>query len=159
MMRMESLDSTRVDRGQLVKAATASMALAFLSPFAPMRAVAAGPDNPAGVAALRTVVVVRDTTKQLEDQLEAGDYPADVQGLVKGLLRNYKLRENLGKALTLLPKDKQAQGNEALQSATENIYTILEVSRTPFSPEAACGFVSHGRLRALGVPGAPTVLP
>lgn len=133
MMRAESSDSfVTVDRGQLVKAAAGTLALAFISPLAvPLRTVAGTLDNPGAVAALRTIIVVRDTTNQLEEQLEAGDYPADLQGLVKGLLRNYKLRENLNKALVLVPKDKQSEGNDALKSATESLYTILEVSDVP----------------------------
>lgn len=88
---------------------------------------AATVDPEAAMQALRTVIVVRDTMKQLEEQLESGDYPPDIRGLVKSIIKNYKLRENLAKAMALVAKERQAEANQFGQSATEYLYSIIEV--------------------------------
>ncbi len=98
VMRMEASSPIRVDRGQLVKAVTGHW------PWRSFRRCTTGADSscgcrrPSGVAALRTVVVVRDTTKHVRRSTRGGRLSCRRAGLVKGLLRNYKLKENLAKA-------------------------------------------------------------
>lgn len=53
---------------------------------------------------LEAVYLVRDSCQQLEDLIIRGEY-ADLKFLVKGLIRNYKLKENMAASVSTIKDD------------------------------------------------------
>ena len=76
---------------------------------------------------LTSVVIVRDSTQLLEDDLTKGQYP-DVRAVVEALITNYKLKDSLKDTLRLVDSGaKRSEASLSSQAALEYLYSIIEV--------------------------------
>ncbi|TFJ80743.1 hypothetical protein NSK_007920 [Nannochloropsis salina CCMP1776] len=92
--------------------------------------------------ALTRVLIVRDSTEQLEEELTSGDTYPDVKALVNSLIRNYKLKSSMESALALLPSGSTEEGRKFAKSAYENLTIILE-----YFPEDVAGPIANKTLK------------
>lgn len=127
MMAADGLDNYS-RRGSLQRTAGASLAVGALLLTRPGQARAAAGGDPR--EALKRVIVVRDSTAQLRDELENGtDIPdPNVRGLVTALLKNYQLKDSLEAALSLggfSEAGKEAAVGHA-KAAVEDLSIIIE---------------------------------
>lgn len=117
-------------------------ALALLLGGRPGTARAAGGGDPK--EAMMRVIVVRDSTAQLREELEYGtenNSDPDVRALVTSLLRNYRLKESLEAALPLGGFGSDAAREAAAghgKAAVEDLSIIIE-----YFPEAQEGPIKN----------------
>lgn len=131
------LESRRTSLRQNTAALGASFLL--LSPLSPLgRPRAALAAEGESREALKRVIVVRDSTAQLSDELEngTGGTEPDVRALVNSLLRNYQLKASLDTALGGLAAAGAKEAAVAhAKAAVEDLSIIIEVSgRVEFAP-------------------------
>ena len=128
---------------------SSSAAAAFLLLSSPLPTFAAttttntNTNTQATTEALKRVIIVRDSTQQLEEELTNGDSYPDVRALITSLLRNYKLKESLSSALPLLPtKEVKEDAQTHAKMAYENLIIVLE-----YYPESQDGPLKNKTLK------------
>lgn len=128
-----SAPSQQLDRlGALrfLAGAFALPALVVLSPGGSGVRPALAQDSSPAEEALTRVIIVKDSTEQLEDELTNGNSYPDVKALINSLLRNYQLKNSMDTSLALLPSSLPSATKEDAKkhakNALENLIIILE---------------------------------
>ena len=80
------------------------------------------------IQALDLLLNVRDTTMQLEEDLNNGNYPANLQTTVQQIIKNYNLKKNLDvvKSKGISKKENKVLAAQHSNLALEYLYTIVE---------------------------------
>ena len=80
------------------------------------------------VQAVDLLFSVRDTTMQLEEDLNNGNYPPNLQTTVQQIIKNYNLKKNLDvvKSKGISKKENKDPATQHSNLALEYLYTIIE---------------------------------